>query len=75
MASVKIYPPCDSEYPGYLRLLYLIQQGTQSSTPKTSQMGYLLTEAMIWLWSRGIFYPLRHCLCQDWHGMWGGSGG
>ena len=39
-------PPCDSEYPGYLRVLYLIQQGTQSSTPKTSQLGYLLTEVM-----------------------------
>ena len=39
-------PPYDSEYPGYLRVLYLIQQGTQSSTPKTSKMGYLLTEAM-----------------------------
>ena len=42
MASVfNTIPPCDSEYPGYPRVLYLIQQGTQSSTPKTSQMGYL----------------------------------
>ena len=47
IASVEKIPPCDSEYPGYLRLLYLIQQGTQSSTPTPSQMGYLLTEAMI----------------------------
>ena len=35
------------EYPGYLRLPPLIQTGTQSSTPQTSQMGYLLTEVMI----------------------------
>ena len=40
-------PPCDSEYPGYLRVLYLIQQGTQSSTPKTSQIEYFLTEALM----------------------------
>ena len=40
-------PPYDSEYPGYLRVLCLIQQGAQSSTPKTSQMGYLLAEAII----------------------------
>ena len=33
-------PPCDSEYPGYLWILYLIQQ---SSISKTAQMGYLLT--------------------------------
>ena len=46
-------PPCDSEYPGYLRVLYLIQQGTQSSTPKTSQMGSLFTEAMIWSYAAG----------------------
>ena len=38
--------PVRSEYPGHLRVLYHIQQGTQSSTAKTSQMGYLLTEAM-----------------------------
>ena len=35
-------PPCDFGYPRYLRVLYLIQQGTQSSTPKTS-LEYLLT--------------------------------
>ena len=28
------YPPNDAEYPGYLRVRYLIQQGAQSSTPK-----------------------------------------
>ena len=30
----------------YLRVLYLKQQGSQSSTPKPSQIGYLLTEAL-----------------------------
>ena len=40
-------PPHDYEY---LRVSSLIQAGTQSSTPQTSQIGYLLTEVMIsWL--------------------------
>ena len=39
-------PPYNSEYPGYLQLPPFIQMGTQSSTPQTSQIGYLLTEAM-----------------------------
>ena len=42
MASVKIYPPHDSEYPGYRRLPPLMQTSTQSSTPHTSTIGYLL---------------------------------
>ena len=59
MASVQRYPPCDSEYPGYLRVLlylYLIQQDTQSSTSKTSQMGYLVTEVTSFclLYGRGM---------------------
>ena len=33
-------------YPGYLRLPPLIQTSTQSSTPQTAQIGYLLTEAL-----------------------------
>ena len=32
---------------GTLRVLYRIQQGTKSSTPKSSQIGYILTEALI----------------------------
>ena len=47
MASVKYIPPYDSEYPGYLWLLPLMQTGTQSSTPQTPQIGYRLTEVMM----------------------------
>ena len=44
-------PPYDSEYPGYLRLPALVQKGTQTSTPQTFQIGYLLTEALTSSWS------------------------
>ena len=39
MASVKRYPRAILSTPRYLRVLYLTQQGTQSSTPKTLSDG------------------------------------